>query len=451
LFFRFWYIFLQTWTIVVVLTLLFLSQRYWYRRAERFADRRRPALRRVIRGAIVLSLLLIIFAVLNGLLGRHRPLRQSSGLAEIVGLWMASSLAAYVGIRAVHVWEWLWRRGRALFARGRKSEAGRSAAPREPVNLSRRYFFQTASIVAGAAPFLAFAYGFASERWRFEVRESILPVFNLSSALHGMRIVQLSDIHASSFMPISQVRRAVAMANELNADLAVVTGDFITGSGDPIEACIAELSHLRAPLGVWGCNGNHEIYAGAEALASELFRKNGMRLLRQEQSELRWNGLPFNLIGVDYQRQRAASGEKLVMLQGVERLVRPGMPNILLSHNPNSFPRAAELGIDVSLAGHTHGGQVTVEILDHSLSPATLITPYIAGFYARPLGAPSTAPDTDVCIFDITHALRQNPYAGIYVNRGLGTIGTPVRLGVPPEITIHTLYSVMAPDTFKED
>ncbi|HXR10389.1 MAG TPA: metallophosphoesterase, partial [Candidatus Acidoferrales bacterium] len=272
------------------------------------------------------------------------------------------------------------------------------------------------------------------ERWQFQVRKSILPIFNLSGALDGMRIVQLSDIHASSFMPISQVRRAVSMANELNADLAVVTGDFITGSGDPIEECIAELAQLRAPLGIWGCNGNHEIYAGAEALAAELFRKNGMRLLRQEQAELRWNGWPFNLIGVDYQRQRAASGEKLVMLQGVEPLVRRGMPNILLSHNPNSFPRAAELGIEVSLAGHTHGGQVKVEILDHSLSPATLITPYIAGFYARPLGAPATTSD-----HDLRASSASSSNAVIYVNRGLGTIGTPVRLGVPPEITLHTL------------
>jgi len=437
LFLRLWYIFLQIWIIAAVLTLLFLSQRYWYRRAERFADRRSPALRRVIRGAIVLSLLLIIFAVLNGLLGRHRPLRHSSTLAEIVGLWMASSLAAYVAIRAVHLWEWLWRRGRALFARGRKSQAGRSAAAREPVNLSRRYFFQTASIVAGAAPFLAFAYGFADERWRFEVRESELPVVNLPPVLAGMRIVQLSDIHVGSFMPIAQVRRAVGMANELNADLAVVTGDFLTGSGDPIEECIAELSHLRAPLGVWGCNGNHEIYAGAEALAAELFRKNGMTLLRQEQSELRWNGQPLNLIGVDYQRQRAASGEKLVMLQGVERLVRPGMPNILLSHNPNSFPRAAELGIQVSLAGHTHGGQVTVEILDHRFSPAEFITPYVAGLYCRPLGSPSSVSDAELRVSTAAHAPLHSSW--IYVNRGLGTIGTPVRLGVPPEITLHTL------------
>jgi hypothetical protein len=113
------------------------------------------------------------------------------------------------------------------------------------------------------------------------------------------------------------------------------------------------------------------------------------------------------------------------------------MPNILLSHNPNSFPRAAELGMDLTLAGHTHGGQVRVEILDHGFSPAEFFTPYVAGLYRRPLGAPSSASDAEL----LASASRRgsSPNALIYVNRGLGTIAAPVRLGVPPEITLHTL------------
>src|SRR6202035_5183586 len=114
----------------------------------------------------------------------------------------------------------------------------------------------------------------------------------------------------------------------------------------------AELSRLRAPLGVWGCNGNHEVYARAESAAATLFRRHGMHLLRAENAELRWNGSAINLIGVDYQAQRDAEGNRAAMLVGVERLVRRDVPNILLSHNPNSFPRAAELGIELSLAGH---------------------------------------------------------------------------------------------------
>jgi predicted MPP superfamily phosphohydrolase len=114
--------------------------------------------------------------------------------------------------------------------------------------------------------------------------------------------------------------------------------------------------------------------------------------------------------------------------------VRRDIPNILLSHNPNSFPRAAELGIELMLTGHTHGGQVRVEILDHDFSPAHFMTPYVAGLYKRPLGCDSALGDQEVSI-----ATSAAPAALVYVNGGLGTIGAPVRLGVPPEISLLTL------------
>jgi predicted MPP superfamily phosphohydrolase len=204
------------------------------------------------------------------------------------------------------------------------------------------------------------------------------------------------------------------------------TGDLLTGHGDPLAACVAELSRLRAPLGVWGCNGNHEIYTHTQEEAAQLFRGYGMTMLRQQSEQLAWRGAKFNLIGVDYQRQRWFSGEGPPMLRDVEDLARQDMPNILLSHNPNAFPRASELGIELMLAGHTHGGQVQVEILDHRISPARFITPYIAGLYRRPLSGDAAS-------------LFRKRNAALYVSRGLGTIGTPLRLGVPPEITLLTL------------
>jgi len=154
-----------------------------------------------------------------------------------------------------------------------------------------------------------------------------------------------------------------------------------------------------------------------------------MKLLRRENAALRWHGSAFNLIGVDYQREHNADG----MLAGVEPLIRRDMPNILLSHNPNSFPRAAELGIELSLAGHTHGGQVRVEILDHRWTPAQFLTPYVAGHYMRPRFAPEYLSDAESL-----SQFADIPSSHIYVNRGLGTIGAPVRLGVPPEITLLT-------------
>ena len=110
-----------------------------------------------------------------------------------------------------------------------------------------------------------------------------------------------------------------------------------------------------------------------------------MRLLRQENAEIEHNGDKFNLIGVDYQRDHMTSGAPTgPMLSDAAHLVRRDVPNILLSHNPNSFRRAAELGVELSLAGHTHGGQVQFEIVDHRFTPARLITDFVAGLYHLP-------------------------------------------------------------------
>jgi uncharacterized protein len=152
-------------------------------------------------------------------------------------------------------------------------------------------------------------------------------------------------------------------------------------------------------------------------------------LLRASAQVIEHNGGRFNLMGVDYQRDSMTRGESTgPMLREVERLIRRDMPNVLLSHNPNSFHRAAELGIELSLAGHTHGGQVKVEIVDHSVSPARLISPFVAGLYRLPMANGNGS-----------SAGSAANKAALYVNRGLGTFGFPVRLGVPPEITLLTL------------
>ena len=120
------------------------------------------------------------------------------------------------------------------------------------------------------------------------------------------------------------------------------------------------------------------------------------------------------------------------MLRSIEALVRRDIPNLLLSHNPETFPRAAALGIELSLAGHTHGGQIRFALGNRQWSPASLITPFVAGLYRLPFGPEGHATADEV-------APRPPPSAFLYVNRGLGTFALPLRLGVPPEITVLTL------------
>jgi predicted MPP superfamily phosphohydrolase len=421
-----------------VLALVLLSQYYWLARVWRVASRiKRPALRNTLRGLCLLSfgVVLTIF-VLNISLAGSRMHWRVSAVSALSGLWITSALFAYLAVKLVVAIAWLLQAPHLIAARFRRKQRQdeTSAGAIAPAfDLSRRRFVQTVSAVAGAIPFAVGAYGFAFERLHYQIRRVDLPVGGLPAALEGMRIAQLSDIHIGSYMSAPEVRRAVDMANGLGSDLTVVTGDFLTSPGDPLEACIAELARLRAPLGVWGCNGNHEAYADVEALAASLFQRYGMNHLRQQNAEIAFKGQAFNIIGVDYQRERPLWSRR-PMLAPIARLVRPDVPNILLSHNPNSFRRAAELGIQVQLAGHTHGGQVRVEILDRRFSPAEFITPYIAGLYQRPLGAWAALNDQEAWS-DAPH----DPPAAIYVNRGLGTIGAPIRLGVPPEITLLTL------------
>jgi len=383
--------------------------------------------------AVLIALAAALLATLLDPLLGHGISRLTVGsfnigktLSTVVRLWLGASFFGFLAVESVGAIEWVTN----VAARLRPGAVAGGFSP------SRRTFFQYAAVLAGGFPFLAATYGFAAGRLRYTVERVDVPVANLPPELDGLRIAQLSDIHIGDYMPPREIARAVAMANDLRPDISFVTGDFVNGEGDPLDACITELSRLRAPLGVWGCNGNHEIYAGVEDEAERLFREKGMRLLRATSAVVEHNGGRFNLLGVDYQRDHMVSGERTgPMLQEIEHLIRRDMPNFLLSHNPNSFHRAAELGIELSLAGHTHGGQVKFEIVDHSVSPARLITPFVAGLYRLPMKTNGNAGVASANSLQTTGMQK----AALYVNRGLGTLGFPVRIGVPPEITLLTL------------
>ena len=429
------------------MTLLFLSQRFWYRSLWRVTSNWGQVwLRVAARLAYVLILLMVIATLLEAIsLGRGHIIPRASMIGVLTGLWFFSALFAYLAVKMVHGVDRVWRLLRGLAANvvsAAPASANTSSIPTVAETVadpSRRYLFRAATAAAGAAPFLGAMYGFAAERLNYQVRRVEIPMHNLPLALDGMKVVQISDVHLSSYMSRTQVRRAVDMANDLGADLAVVTGDLITGMGDSIADCIEEVRRLHVPLGTWGCNGNHEIYASVEDEAAYLYSQAGMKLLRHENAQITFKGAQFNLIGVDYQRERTSRGQRQQTLAGVEPLVRHDMPNILLSHNPNSFNRAAELGIELSLAGHTHGGQIQVEILDHRLSPARFITDYIAGLYQRPLFAAAVNERASAPSDKPPVTMHSSSMARIYVNRGLGTVGAPVRLGVPPEISLLVL------------
>jgi predicted MPP superfamily phosphohydrolase len=275
----------------------------------------------------------------------------------------------------------------------------------------RREFLRATATTVAVAPFAAAGYGRYVAQRDPRVREVDVTIPDLHPDLAGLRLVQISDLHMSDFVPRREIRRAVEVANELRPHLTFITGDLITAAGDPLDDCIDELSLLRSDAGVFGCLGNHEIVAGAEDYTTARCARAGIPILRGTNKELRFGSGRINLAGVNYQRRGTP------YLAGVQTLISPGSLNLLLSHNPDVFPIAARQGWDLTLAGHTHGGQVTLEYLHPALNPARFYTPYVYGLYR----------------------LGRNQ---VYVTSGVGTIGVPVRLNTEPEIVFMRLRSV---------
>lgn len=315
------------------------------------------------------------------------PASVSQVAGAVAQIWLFGSSAGYIAYRAL------------LFL------AHRVAPSFSP---ARRRVLNATGGVLLAAPFAAVGYGSLVERLDFRVREVEIPVPGLPAGLDGLRLLQLSDIHLSAFLSEKDLARVIDSANELRPHLALVTGDLITSAGDPLDICLRQIARLRADAGILGCLGNHEDYAQVEDYTERAGARLGIPFLRGRSRQLRFGDAVLNVAGVDYQRSGVG------YLRGAERMLLPGAYNVLLSHNPDVFPVAAAQGYDLTLAGHTHGGQVTVEILHQSINAARFFTPFVYGLY-------------------------RDAAATAYVTRGIGTIGIPARIGAPPEIALLRL------------
>jgi uncharacterized protein len=273
----------------------------------------------------------------------------------------------------------------------------------------RREFLTKATAALCVAPAAVLATAVITRK-NFQINEINLKFPNLPKDLQGLRLLQLSDIHIGTFFTANDLARVVDESNNLRPDLAFITGDLITAHGDPLDRCLLELHRLRSTSGIWGCMGNHERFAKVQNYAQAKARELEMHFLRHEAVSVKFGDHRIKIVGVDYQPRHT------VYLEDVERLASRDSFNLLLSHNPDVFPVAAQKGFDLTLAGHTHGGQINVEILGENLNVADFFTPYTKG----------------LCTLGTSY---------VYVNSGLGTIGMPVRIGAPPEITLIRLCS----------
>ncbi len=317
------------------------------------------------------------------------------------GIWVVGSFSAYCLIGARLAWRKFL---------GPKSVPAASSVPAKAPGISptRRDVLANAARAALAVPFAVAGYGTFIGRTNFQVREVDITLPDLPASLDGLRLAQLTDIHFGLDLTAPELERVVAMTNETKPHVALVTGDLITESGDPLENCLDIVSDVRAEAGVWACMGNHERYAESESFCESYAGKRGITFLRNASQPLQFGDARLNLCGVDYQRM------SLPYLREAKHLLDKQAVNVLLSHNPDVFPVASKLGYDLVVGGHTHGGQVTVEIVEQWANPGRFFTPYVAGRY---------------------HLDR----SVLYVSRGIGTINLPMRVGALPEISILTL------------
>jgi uncharacterized protein len=423
---------------LTILVFFIASQVYWIRRIRDLLRRWIGSrnIRRAVGYAFFVLYLVLLAVYLEhrgGGLGVTRLTLRAALLDAPIGWWIFGSMGGFALVLIVYLIPSRLMRLGWLFS-GKPAGQGRpeSASPQRqtqdgssnslaaaPEALpGRRQFVQRAAVTLGAVPFVAGAYGLFLGRLNLKITETAVKLDRLPRAFDGFRILQISDLHIGPFMTGNEIRRYVEIANRLKPELIALTGDYVTWDASTQFAVVDALSGLRAPFGVWGSLGNHEIYTHTEASITRLFAQCGVKILRQEAVPIHVHGDSINLIGVDFQSNHnfghRGKGFVREYLKDIEPMVSKDTANILMSHNPNTFDRAAALGIGLSLAGHTHGGQVSLEFISKDLNPARLITPYVRGWFEKTGGK-------------------------LYVNCGIGTIGLPIRFDAPPEITVYKL------------
>lgn len=419
------------------------------RLALRRVPREKRALRRSIGGSLLLLILVLDLPLVHLFIFYKffHPLVLDTMMRDLAGPFLALHANATLFGGALLIWHYLFRPGRRLLAklatRSKRSEAADTAPNDAPANsgealqpapvpalvsagfsptiyLPRRRFLYSAGMAvagyaAGASTLRAMD---STDDYRLE--RAVVKIPNLPEKLKGTTIALISDIHSSVFMTREEMDRYVGVLNGMKADMTVVVGDFVNSKLREVYPLAESFSALTAPLGVYGVTGNHDYYTGQIETVVKEIEQAGIKLLRNENLVIEKNGEKLYLMGMDDRHiydvksyiETGKSGPGTIenLLKGIPHEA----PKLFLCHKPYPFEEYSMLGVDLMLSGHTHGGQVVIAQLDNiNLSFAALASRYVAGLYKA----------------------RSSEKAQMYVTRGVGTVGLPLRLNCPPEVT----------------
>jgi uncharacterized protein len=283
------------------------------------------------------------------------------------------------------------------------------AQPDPPADPERRVVIARA--LAGGAALVAggtTAFSMRSALGPAEIHEVPVKLDRLPPALSGLTIAQISDLHVGPAIRAREVLRVVEQTNALRPDLVAITGDLVDGTVAELREATAHLAALRARYGVVFITGNHEYYSGVGPWVAEL-RRMGIRVLENERVRIGDAGASIDLAGVDdWHAASSGPGGYPGALASALAGRDPERSLVLLQHQPRGVEEAVRAGVELQLSGHTHGGQ----IFPFNFLVAAAY-PYIAGLYRH---------------------RSANAAGQIFVSRGTGFWGPPMRLGSPPEI-----------------
>ena len=243
----------------------------------------------------------------------------------------------------------------------------------------------------------------------YEPFHPVLTTYNvavpgLPRRLDGFRVVQLSDLHRSLIVSDGLIHKTIAIANSTHADVAVVTGDFVSHNARNAIPCCRILKRLRTDYGTFAVLGNHDYWTNADVVSNAI-TGSGITLLTNTSARLP-NGL--RLVGID--DEWSGRPDEVAAFDGIGA----SEPCVVLCHEPTSIKRFKMRPVFV-LCGHTHGGVINIPGLNHVLARFARCGGYISGWYSRGL-------------------------ALMYVNRGVGAVFPPLRFRSRPEVTLFILH-----------
>ncbi|MGA7160528.1 MAG: metallophosphoesterase [Bacteroidota bacterium] len=269
---------------------------------------------------------------------------------------------------------------------------------------------KTGAVALSAYSFIGATKGLI-DRNDYDIIDRTVRIPNLPDEFKGFTIGLMSDIHSCVFMKKPAMDNYVAALNSLKTDVIFVPGDFVNSETEEVYPLAEAFSALRAPYGVYGCLGNHDYYADVDVVAKEV-DGCGVKLLRNDAVKINKGSSFINLVGVD---DIPINGTPDTYLDRALSSVQNTNPRILLCHKPYYLETFADRNIDLTLAGHTHGGQIVFANIGNMIvCPAALFSKYVWGLY-------------------------KFGKSQMYVTRGIGTVGVPIRINCPPEITKITL------------